>query len=85
MCPTLTLPPITKDDLQEANLDAFVLSGLLTLDECSTLIKSTERLGFSFWHPSCTRRDYRNADTVEVTHHGVRVSGMRVPVHRRLL
>ena len=59
---------VVKDDLAEAQLDAFVLKGLLSRDECQGLISATEKLGFSFWNPVHDRRDYRNADTVEVTH-----------------
>ena len=49
-------------------LDGFVLKDVLAPGECEALIKATEGMGFSFWNPASERRDYRNADTVEVTH-----------------
>jgi hypothetical protein len=54
-----------------AGLDGFVLKGVLEPSECRELIHATESLGFSFWNPASQRRDYRNADTVEVTHQGL--------------
>lgn len=54
-----------------AGLDGFVLTGVLRQVECERLIRATESMGFSFWNPESQRRDYRNADTVEVTHEGL--------------
>ena len=51
-----------------AGLDGFVLKDVLAPGECKALIKATEGMGFSFWNPESQRKDYRNADTVEVTH-----------------
>ena len=64
-CPLLA--EAGKEPLQ-GGLDGFVLKGLLNKSECESLIKATESMGFSFWNPSSERKDYRNADTVEVTH-----------------
>eukprot|EP01101_Sappina_pedata_P005167 TRINITY_DN2314_c0_g1_i1.p1 TRINITY_DN2314_c0_g1~~TRINITY_DN2314_c0_g1_i1.p1 ORF type:complete len:337 (-),score=79.31 TRINITY_DN2314_c0_g1_i1:63-1073(-) len=49
--------------------DAVVLSGLFSPDEAQKLFRYTQKLGYSFWDASNPnpRRDYRNADTVELT------------------
>lgn len=60
-----------EKELLGAGLDGFVLNGVLEPSECRQLIHATESLGFSFWNPASQRRDYRNADTVEVTHQGL--------------
>jgi hypothetical protein len=45
-----------------APLDGHVLDGVLGAEECGRLVGLTERLGFSFWHPS--RRDDPCYDTI---------------------
>ena len=62
------LPPPTSSGALGGGLDGFVLKDVLAPGECEALIKATEGMGFSFWNPASERRDYRNADTVEVTH-----------------
>ena len=53
----------------EGGLDAFILSNVLTPDECDALVARAEALrdpGFAFWDPDARRADFRSADTVEV-------------------
>lgn len=58
--------PVTKSEVG-FGLDAFVLENVASETECCSLIKAVEDMGFSFWNPASDRKDYRNADTVEVT------------------
>jgi len=55
--------------------EGFVLDHVLSREECESLIvqAGTAPGGFSFWDASNPnpRRDFRNADTVEVTHPGL--------------
>merc|ERR1712107_670045 len=51
-----------------AGCDAFVLDGVLTGEECATLITQTDGL-WSFWdNAENSRVAFRNAHTIEVTH-----------------
>jgi len=48
--------------------DAFVLDGVLSQEECDSLLSSADG-AWSFWDDSdCPRVAFRNADTIEVTH-----------------
>lgn len=54
-------------------LDAFVCDGVLPESLCRRLVEQSEAMGYSFWHPGEGAadgqvRDFRSADTVEVTH-----------------
>eukprot|EP00292_Cryptomonas_paramecium_P000382 CAMPEP_0113688544 /NCGR_PEP_ID=MMETSP0038_2-20120614/16599_1 /TAXON_ID=2898 /ORGANISM="Cryptomonas paramecium" /LENGTH=373 /DNA_ID=CAMNT_0000609379 /DNA_START=145 /DNA_END=1263 /DNA_ORIENTATION=+ /assembly_acc=CAM_ASM_000170 len=60
------LPQISAQKLSTP-LDGIVLENALSDQECEKLIAATEALGYSFWHPTSERRDFRNADTIEVT------------------
>jgi 2OG-Fe(II) oxygenase superfamily len=49
--------------------DAFVIEDLFSLKECEWLMKSVEKVGFTFWNPySETSDEFRRAFTVEVKH-----------------
>mmetsp|Transcript_13019 Transcript_13019/g.39150 ORF Transcript_13019/g.39150 Transcript_13019/m.39150 type:complete len:318 (+) Transcript_13019:338-1291(+) len=50
------------------DLDAFVLDDVLSSAECAGLIAAAESAQLTFWDTTSAdpRRDYRNADTVEV-------------------
>eukprot|EP00929_Paragymnodinium_shiwhaense_P047980 TRINITY_DN24325_c0_g1_i1.p1 TRINITY_DN24325_c0_g1~~TRINITY_DN24325_c0_g1_i1.p1 ORF type:complete len:400 (+),score=98.96 TRINITY_DN24325_c0_g1_i1:88-1287(+) len=51
--------------------DGYVLDGVLTPEECEVLIKQCDGL-WSFWDNSDKPRvDFRNAHTIEVTHHAL--------------
>lgn len=59
------------DEVSGDRLDAFILDGVLSSDECNSLIAEAEDTGFSFWLEGTDtaqqeRRDFRNADTIEV-------------------
>jgi len=59
-------PPVTRRDID--GCDAFVLDGVLTLEECGALIEQADGL-WSFWDDSqCPRVAFRNAHTIEVAH-----------------
>mmetsp|Transcript_4961 Transcript_4961/g.6413 ORF Transcript_4961/g.6413 Transcript_4961/m.6413 type:complete len:435 (+) Transcript_4961:84-1388(+) len=62
-----------ESDLE--GLDAFCIDGLLTEDECDTLINTAELSNkFSFWsndNENKNLRDFRNADTIEMTHSSI--------------
>eukprot|EP00038_Savillea_parva_P011084 m.194973 g.194973 ORF g.194973 m.194973 type:complete len:352 (+) comp19349_c0_seq1:138-1193(+) len=55
------------------DLDAFVIDDVLSEPECAGLIAAAEAASLTFWDAttSTPRRDYRNADTVEVPTVGV--------------
>eukprot|EP00039_Didymoeca_costata_P022182 m.3971 g.3971 ORF g.3971 m.3971 type:complete len:314 (-) comp2860_c0_seq1:147-1088(-) len=51
-----------------SDLDAFVIDNVLSVTECAQLVSLAEEAGLTFWDTSreTPRKDYRNADTVEV-------------------
>eukprot|EP00947_MAST-08B_sp_MAST-8B-sp1_P003638 g3638.t1 len=51
-------------------VDGVVLDNVMSTEECSELIRLGEASGaFSFWDgSSAPRKDFRNADTIEMTH-----------------
>eukprot|EP00668_Euglena_longa_P034487 GGOE01044300.1.p1 GENE.GGOE01044300.1~~GGOE01044300.1.p1 ORF type:complete len:173 (-),score=35.46 GGOE01044300.1:173-664(-) len=61
--------PPTKHAFDDA--EAFIVRNLLSSEECAELCSAAEEMGFSFWNPDVERKDFRNADTVEITHNGV--------------
>eukprot|EP00040_Diaphanoeca_grandis_P026874 m.151489 g.151489 ORF g.151489 m.151489 type:complete len:365 (-) comp30763_c0_seq1:248-1342(-) len=67
-----TLPPGLIPHLADLNLppgtDAFAIDDVLSQDECELLLAASESAGLTFWDTtrSNPRKDYRNADTVEV-------------------
>ena len=48
-------------------LDAFVLSELLSVEECAALRRCAEAADYSFWNAATSVATYRNSDTVEIT------------------
>jgi hypothetical protein len=59
---------VTAISLDHLGLDGVVLDGVLSQEECSALLASAERAGFTFWHPAgdaSDKRRLRNADTIE--------------------
>ena len=44
----------------------FVLEGLLTEEECQTLINETENIGYSKWTEDQSRLMFRDCDTIEI-------------------
>lgn len=61
------LTAVTREDIARP-LDAFVLHDVLSAQECERLMAHSEALAYSFWHAdqSAEKREFRNADTVEV-------------------
>ena len=59
---------ITIKSQRIGDLDAFVLDNVLTREECAHLIETTETMGYTFWNTEEGRKDFRNADTIEVRH-----------------
>eukprot|EP00747_Dinoflagellata_sp_TGD_P207221 gnl/TRDRNA2_/TRDRNA2_80808_c0_seq1.p1 gnl/TRDRNA2_/TRDRNA2_80808_c0~~gnl/TRDRNA2_/TRDRNA2_80808_c0_seq1.p1 ORF type:complete len:502 (+),score=87.79 gnl/TRDRNA2_/TRDRNA2_80808_c0_seq1:91-1506(+) len=67
LLPDAVLPPVTRHEVN--GCDAFYLDGVLTLAECAKLIEQANG-HWSFWDDSERPRiEFRNAFTVEVTHH----------------
>ena len=48
-------------------LDAFVLSGVVSLEECARLRRCAEAANYSFWNAASSTSTFRNSDTVEIT------------------
>jgi hypothetical protein len=67
------LTPRLVDVGGPANLDMFVVDDVLSSAECDSLIHAAESARLTFWDSTADepRRDYRNADTVEVPNVGV--------------
>eukprot|EP00440_Ansanella_granifera_P012826 gb/GFBE01013930.1/.p1 GENE.gb/GFBE01013930.1/~~gb/GFBE01013930.1/.p1 ORF type:complete len:396 (+),score=92.88 gb/GFBE01013930.1/:1-1188(+) len=65
---TSCAPTVERKEID--GCDAFILDGVLTSEECDLLIAQAEGL-WSFWEtdPDRPRASFRNAHTVEVTHH----------------
>ena len=53
-----------QDEVPEG-LDAFVLSNILSKEQCLELRKRSEKAGYTFWNASA-KKDFRSAFTVEV-------------------
>lgn len=58
-----------------AELDAFVLDGVLTDDECDAIVEVGEDIGYTFWNSDAStpealgdKKRFRDADTIEMTH-----------------
>lgn len=58
---------VTRRDIAPP-LDAFILQDVLSAQECERLRARSEALAYTFWHAdqSAEKREFRNADTVEV-------------------
>mmetsp|Transcript_7340 Transcript_7340/g.8424 ORF Transcript_7340/g.8424 Transcript_7340/m.8424 type:complete len:323 (+) Transcript_7340:102-1070(+) len=57
--------PVSFERLKQ--LDAFVIDNVLSPAECSYLVDTSERMGYSFWDQDKDRAStFRNADTIEV-------------------
>lgn len=60
--------PASVTRLQVQGCDAFVLDGVLSAEECQSLVEQADGL-WSFWDSSGEqRKSFRDAHTVEVTH-----------------
>uniref|UniRef100_A0A7S2RJH3 Fe2OG dioxygenase domain-containing protein n=1 Tax=Rhizochromulina marina TaxID=1034831 RepID=A0A7S2RJH3_9STRA len=60
---------ITRSEVE--GLDAFILDGVVTCEECDRLVETSEALGFTFWHSGDdveAQRKFRDADTIEMFH-----------------
>ena len=57
----------TKRRSLAAPLDAFVLSEVVTAQECAALRRCAEAADYSFWNAATPTSTFRNADTVEIT------------------
>lgn len=63
---TTTTTSATKRQLSPP-LDAFVLSGVVSLEECARLRRCAEAADYSFWNAATSTSTFRNSDTVEIT------------------
>lgn len=54
---------VTKRQVED--MDAFVLTNVLTAEQCSELRRRSEAAGYTFWNASA-KKDFRSAFTVEV-------------------
>jgi len=62
----IPMPIVSRRNIE--GCDAFVLDGVLSSEECTSLVKQADGL-WSFWDSSATPRvSFRNASTIEVTH-----------------
>lgn len=52
--------------VDEQGVAAWVFSEVLTAAECAAITRTAVALGLSFWSPVASRREYRDADTVEI-------------------
>ena len=74
---SIALPRATEDRIASirkekvhGDLEAYVLDDVLSDEECDAIVAAAEGLGFSFWDPAAgAPRDFRNADTIEVSSH----------------
>jgi leukotriene-A4 hydrolase len=55
----------------KAPLDACILSGVLSAEECASLRQCAQDAEYTFWNASATSTAFRDADTVEITSHAV--------------
>jgi len=63
---SIPIPTVSRRNVE--GCDAFVLDGVLSSEECASLVEQAEGL-WSFWDNSATPRvSFRNAFTIEVTH-----------------
>eukprot|EP00906_Rhabdomonas_costata_P039192 RCo055446 len=65
----LSLTDPTPTVRKEVVLDkAFVLHDIFSAEQCRLLCEAAEEMQYSFWNPLAPNKDYRNVDTVELTH-----------------